>query len=280
MEMQGGRALVLGGVKGVGKAIALDLARSGAKVAVIWHDWESFLPALERDLKAVTDDFLILRADLRETAKIAETVDSVARRFGGLNVLVNNIERGGWPAVHGPYTEEQWDLEFATTLRAKRWAFEAALPHLRKSENACVVNVSSIAGIVGRSGPAAPVFAEGYSSANAGISVLTRTWARMGAPEVRVNEIMLGFFDTRHGPETRGWDILTEDERRAILDHTLLNRTGGLDDVTGAVRFLVNDAPFMTGGTLVLDGGYILGGERTLPVPKGVVQPGESVLGK
>lgn len=280
MLIKGRTALVLGGIKGIGKAVALDLARRGANVAVIWNDWESCLPALERDLKGTAGNFLLLRTDLLNVSKIAEAVDSVTERFGGLDILVNNIERGGWPAVHGPYTEEQWDLEFATTLRAKRWLFEAALPHLKKSGRGCVVNVSSIAGIVGRSGPAAPVFAEGYSAANAGVSVLTRTWARMGAPAVRVNEIMLGFFDTRHGPGTRGWDVLTEGERRAILDHTLLNRTGSLEDVAAAVRFLINDAPFMTGSALVLDGGYLLGGERTPPVPEGVVKPGESVLGK
>lgn len=280
MSIKGRTALVLGGIKGIGKAIALDICKRGVNVAVIWNDWESCLPALERDLRAVAADFLILRADLLNVSKIAETVDSVAERFGGLDILVNNIERGGWPAVHGPYTEDQWDLEFATTLRAKRWVFEAALPHLKKCGTGCVVNVSSIAAIVGRSGPAAPVFAEGYSAANAGVSSLTRTWARMAAPAVRVNEIMLGFFDTRHGPGTRGWDVLTEDERLAILDHTLLSRTGSLEDVTAAVSFLINDAPFMTGSTLVLDGGYLLGGERTLPVPKGVVRPGKSVLGK
>ena len=71
-----------------------------------------------------------------------------------------------------------------------------------------------------------------------------------------MNEIMLGFVDTRHGPGTRGWGLLSNAERQAIRDHTLLGRTGTLDDVVKAVMFVLRDAPFMTGSVLRLDGGY------------------------
>ena len=94
--------------------------------------------------------------------------------------------------VHGSYVPQQWDLEMQTTLRAKRWVFDCALPHLKASGDAVVINFSSIAAIVGRSGPAGMIFNEGYAAANRGVSLLTETWARMGAPRVRVNEIMLG----------------------------------------------------------------------------------------
>ena len=89
-----------------------------------------------------------------------------------------------------------------------------------------------------------------------------------------MNEIMLGFVDTRHGPGTRGWGLLSDAERQAIRDHTLLGRTGTLDDVVKAVMFVLRDAPFMTGSVLRLDGGYVLGGERVLPMPKGVEKTG------
>jgi 3-oxoacyl-[acyl-carrier protein] reductase len=184
--------------------------------------------------------------------------------------LINNIERGGWPVVHGSYVPEQWDLELVTTLRTKQWVFSSALPHLKASGEGVVINFSSIAGIVGRSGPASYLFNEGYSAASRGISLLTETWARLGAPEVRVNEIMLGLFETRHAQGTRGWGLLSEDQRAALLDHTLMGRTGTLDDVIKAVRFMIEDAPFMTGSVLRLDGGYVLGGENVAPMPKGV----------
>ena len=149
------------------------------------------------------------------------------------------------------------------------WVFECALPHLKASKNGAVINLSSIAAIVGRSGPAGYIFNEGYSAANRGISLLTETWARMGAPEVRVNEIMLGFFDTRHGKNTRGWGLLTDAQKKAIADHTLLSRSGTISDIVKAVLFVVKDAPFMTGSVIRLDGGYVLGGEKMVPMPKG-----------
>ncbi len=271
MTLAGKTALVLGAVKGIGKGIGLALAAHGVKLALTYYDWEESVGAMRRDFAASGSDHLILRTDLRDTETVPHMIETVVERFGGLDILINNIERGGWPIVHGAYTRDQWDLELATTLRAKQWVFAQALPHLKASGDGAAVNISSIAGIVGRSGPAAYLFNEGYSAANRGISLLTETWARLGAPEVRVNEIMLGIFDTRHARETRGWGLLTEDRKQAVIDHTLLGRTGTVEDAAKAVIFILRDAPYMTGGVLRLDGGYVLGGEKIAPMPPGVV---------
>ena len=270
MSLEGKTALVLGAVKGIGREIGLALAERGVRVGLTWHDWEDSLPDMEAAFAAVGTDHLIRRIDLNDTGRIPGLIEAVVERFGRLDILINNIERGGWPVVHGPYTAAQWDMEMATTLRAKQWVFQAALPHLKASGDGAVVNFSSIAGIVGRSGPAAPVFNDGYAAACRGVSLLTETWARMGAPEVRVNEIMLGFVDTRHARNTRGWGLLTDDQKQSLIDHTLLGRTGRPDDVVRAVLFLLREAPFMTGGVLRLDGGYVLGGEAMSPMPDGV----------
>ncbi len=271
MELAGKVALVLGAVKGIGKAVALSLAEAGATVAVTYFDWEEELAGLSRDMAAAGPDHLILKVNLREVEKIPAAVEAVAARFGRLDILINNIERGGWPIVHGAYLREQWDLEMETTLRAKRWVFAAALPFLRASGDGAVINFSSIAGMIGRAGAAAPVFNDGYAAASRAVSLLTETWAREAAPEVRVNEIMLGFVETRHGPGTRGWGLLNDGQRQAIRDHTLLGRTGTIEDVVKAAMFILRDAPFMTGSVLRLDGGYVLGGEKMQPMPKGVV---------
>jgi 3-oxoacyl-[acyl-carrier protein] reductase len=264
-------AIVLGGIKGIGKAIALDLLARGIRVAATWHDWPESLAAMQRDFAATGTDHWIERIDLLDTDAIPRLVETTVDRFGRIDILINNIERGGWPVVHGAYTREQWDLELATTLRAKQWVFEASLPHLKASGDGAVVNISSIAGIVGRSGPASYLFNEGYATANRGISLLTETWARLGAPQVRVNELMIGVVETRHGMHTRGWGLLAEKQRRAIVDHTLVGRIGRVDDVVRAARFLLDEAPFMTGSVVRLDGGYCLGGEAIAPMPEGVV---------
>lgn len=271
VEIKDKVALVLGAVKGIGKGIGLALAQERAKIVLNYFDREESLDELQKDFAKTDQDYLISRTDLLKTDKTQELIKNVVDHFGRLDILINNIERGGWPVVHGPYVQEQWDLEMATTLRAKRWIFDSALPYLKASGNGVVINLSSIAGIVGRSGPASYIFNEGYAAANRGISLLTETWARMGAPEVRVNEIMLGFVETRHGAKTRGWELLTADQKQAVVDHTLLERTGTIEDVVQAVLFIIKDAPFITGSVLRLDGGYILGGEKVAPMPKGVL---------
>ena len=264
-------ALVLGAVKGIGKALGLALASEGAAVALNYHDWEEDLPALEKDVARTGAAHLIVHTNLLETDRAEGLINRVIERFGRLDILINNIERGGWPIVHGPYIREQWDLELETTLRAKRWVFDRARPHLKATGAGVVINLSSIAGIVGRSGPAGWVFNDGYAAANRSIALLTETWARVGAPEVRVNEVMLGFFESRHGPGTRGWTLLSPDQRQALIDHTLLGRTGSLDDVVKTVMFIIKEAPFMTGSVIRLDGGYVLGGEAETPMPPGVL---------
>jgi 3-oxoacyl-[acyl-carrier protein] reductase len=270
MDVNNKVALVLGGIKGIGKGIGLALAKAGVKVALTYYDWEESLEEMKGDFAATGNDHLIIQVNLRDTDAIYSAVQQVIDRFGRLDILINNIERGGWPVVHGAYTRNQWDLEMETTLRAKKWVFEAAFPWLKKSGGGCVINFSSIAGIVGRSGPASYIFNEGYALANRGTSLLTETWARLGAPNVRVNEIMLGFFETRHGEKTRGWGLLSEDQRQALLAHTLLGRTGKISDVVQAVMFILKDAPFMTGSVIRLDGGYVIGGDLVAPMPAGV----------
>lgn len=271
MELKGKTALVLGAIKGIGKGIGLALANKGVNVALTYYDWEESLDEMKQDFEQTGTPHLIIKINLLETDKIQDLVKQVIDHFGSLDILINNIERGGWPVVHGPYVCEQWDLEMATTLRAKRWVFDSALPYLRSSGDGVVINLSSISAIVGRSGPAGYIFNDGYAAANRGISLLTETWARMGAPLVRVNEIMLGIVETRHGDKTRGWGLLTGEQKESLIDHTLLERTGTIEDVVKAVLFIIKDAQFMTGSVLRLDGGYVLGGDKTGPMPEGVV---------
>ena len=264
-------ALVLGAIKGIGKGIGLDLARRGFRVALTYYDWEEELPAMQADFAVFGANCNIFQVNLRDCDRVSQLIPDVVTRFGRLDIVINNIERGGWPVVHGPYTPAQWDLEMETTLRAKRWVFEAALPYLKAGGNGCVVNISSVAGLVGRSGPASLIFNDGYAAANRAISSFTESWARVAAPEARVNELMLGLVATRHAATTRGWGLLEPDQKQALLDHTLLGRTGTIDDVVKAVRFIVDDAPFMSGSVIRLDGGYVLGGEKVTPMPPGVL---------
>lgn len=271
MKLKGQVALILGSIKGIGKNIGLALAKEGANLALTYYDWEENLDKMKQDFAQTSSEHIIIKINLLETDKIQELIEKVINRFGRLDIVINNIERGGWPIVHGEYNTKQWDLEMETTLRAKRWVFNFALPYLKKSDNGVVINFSSIAGIIGRCGPASYLFNDGYAAANRAISLFTETWARLGAPQVRVNEIMLGIIDTRHGKNTRGWGLLTEKQKDALRSHTLMERIGKVEDVIKTVLFIIKDAPFMTGSVLRLDGGYILGGEKIDPMPVGII---------
>ncbi|MCP4552789.1 MAG: SDR family oxidoreductase [Bacteroidetes bacterium] len=272
MEIQGKVALVLGAVKGIGKGIGLALADQGANLVLTRHDWEDDFDRMEKEFEATRAEHHIIAADLCNIQDIERVATFIRDKYGRLDILINNIERGGWPTVHGKYTEAQWDLEIETTLKAKRWVFDAVFPLFKASQDAIVINLSSIAGMVGRSGPAALVFNDGYAMANRGISSLTETWARMGAPYLRVNELMLGIFETRHAQGTRGWkEVLTDDEKQSLVDHTLVKRSGTIEDAVKACLFMIKDAPYMTGSVLRLDGGFVLAGESVPPLPRGIV---------
>ena len=268
-------ALVPGAARGIGLAIARQLAADNVRLILPLYDWPDDSKAVQDEFTNRSGDHLFFQADLRRKEDVRNLTDFVRQEAGGLDILINNIERGGMPVVHGSYDREvnsdQWDLELDTTLLAKKLLFDNFLPLLQSSGNGVVVNISSIAGMTGRSGPAGLIFNEGYAAANRSIATLTETWARLGAPAVRVNEIMLGFIDTRHGENTRGWALLTDEQKNQLLGHTLLARTGTPEEVAGTVRFLVRDATYMTGSVIRMDGGYVLGGEKVPDMPAGIL---------
>jgi len=276
MEIKGKVALVLGGSRGIGRAVARALADAGAILVMPYHnDWPQDAEDMKDELARRDERHLAIEIDLRDKNQVQKLMARVRDTFGAPHILINNIERGGMPVVHGSYdlevNKEQWALEMDTTVKAKWQVVHQALPLMKTSRQGVIINMTSIAGIVGRSGPAGLIFNDGYAAANRAVSSLTETWARQGAPEVRVNELMLGFFATRHAQGTRGWNILNDSDKQSIIEHTLLERTGNLDEIVKAVFFLIRDASFMTGAVLKLDGGYILGGEKVPAMPAGIL---------
>lgn len=265
MNLTGKTALVCGASRHLGRHIARDLAAQGAKLILPYYDWPESISEMQEEFAS----HLCLRADLRKPQDVKQLLNKTRQTYNRLDIVINNIERGGMPIVHGPYTPEQWDLEMETTLKAKWLIFQESLPLLKKQPS-IVINISSIAGIVGRTGVAGLLFNDGYAAANRGISSFTETWAKQGSPEVRVNEIMLGLFAGRHGESTRGWSLLSEEDRRQLVKEIPLARTGKAEDLVKTINFLIHNAPFMTGTVLRLDGGYSLGGQDVPKMPKGL----------
>ncbi len=107
METKGKIALVLGAVKGIGKGIGLDLAAQGTELILTRHDWEDAFDCMAADFTASKAVHHIIQADLRSPEKIQSLAQFIRKAYGSLDILINNIERGGWPTVHGAYIEEQ-----------------------------------------------------------------------------------------------------------------------------------------------------------------------------
>jgi 3-oxoacyl-[acyl-carrier protein] reductase len=279
MNINGKTALVLGASRGIGRAIAKALASRGVRLILPWYDWPDDVISMKQDFSAMEQEHLFMEVDLRKEEEVQQLAKMIQRETDGLDILINNIERGGMPIVHGAYTldinRKQWQREMETTLHAKWLVFNQCLPLLQQAAEAAVINLSSIAALTGRAGIAGLLFNDGYIAANKGVETLTRTWAKIGAPKIRVNEIMLGIIDSRHGAGTRGWAALSEKEKKQIRSHTLLGRTGTPDEVAQAILFILEQADFMTGTTLRLDGGFILGNEEIPPMPPGILEADE-----
>lgn len=276
MLLKSKSALIPGASRPIGRAIARKFGEEGAFLFLPQHDWPDSTREMVEDFNNSGFSFFSFPADLCDENTVKQTVTEIKSRTEHLDFLINNIERGGMPVVHGSYdlghNKEQWDLEIATTLKAKWLLYHYYLPLMRNNPGGgAIVNISSVSALTGRSGPGAAFFSDGYSAANRAIQSFTKLWAREAAPEIRVNELMLGMIDSRHGPGTRGWISLTEQEKDEIRNQILLKRTGHPEEVARAVFFLAVEALYVTGATLKMDGGYTLGEAKVPPMPPGVL---------
>ncbi len=275
MNLSGKTALIPGASQAIGRAIARKLGAENVNMILPTFDWPESVTEMEKEFKEKEFSFLSLPVDLRSDNAVKKLVKTTQDHFGALHILINNIERGGMPVVHGsydlPHNRDQWDLEIATTLKAKWLLFHHFLPLMLESGSGAVVNISSISGISGRSGAGAPFFNDAYSAANRAVSSFTETWAREAAPSIRVNELMLGLIRQRHGEETRGWGELNEHEKGNIRNQCLLERTGTPEEVAAATLFLIKDATYMTGSVLKIDGGFTLGSQKVPAIPTGIL---------
>lgn len=275
MQLREKIVLIPGASRPIGRAIARKFAERGATLVLPVFDWPESIVEMEEEFKAGQYEFLTIPVDLRNSKEVEQLAATVKTRFKTLDFLINNIERGGMPVVHGgyelPHNEGQWNLEIETTMKAKWLLYHHLKPLMRDRAGAAIVNISSVAGIIGRSGPAAAFFNDGYSAANRAIQTFTETWAREAAPAIRVNELMLGLIRSRHGEGTRGWDTLTEQEKHDLHMTIPLKRTGSPEEVAAGVYYLAVEASYITGSILRMDGGLALSGNVVPPFPSGIL---------
>ncbi|WP_228720742.1 pteridine reductase [Nitrogeniibacter mangrovi] len=235
-------ALVTGAARRVGAAIARRLHAGGAQVALHYRESEAAARQLADELDALrAGSAAVFRADLLDVDALPALVSAVVARFGRLDALVNNAS-SFYPTAVGETGLEAWEDLMGSNLRAPYFLMQAAAPHLAEAGGS-VVNIVDIH--AERPLPGYPV----YSAAKAGLFGLTRAMAIELAPRVRVNGVSPGAIlwpDDGQFPDR---------EREAIVAHTLLKRAGHPDDIAGAVRYLLFDAPYVTGQILAVDAG-------------------------
>jgi pteridine reductase len=240
-SLTGKVALVTGSAKRLGRAVALRLAEEGADLVI--HHGASHSEAQETvgEIEKLGRRAVALSADLQKVDEIRELFVEVAKEFGRLDILVNSAANF-LPASIVSTTEEIWDASLDTNLKAGFFCAQAAAPLLRRTKGA-IVNFADAGGLMGWPGYIP------HSISKAGVVMLTKVLAKALAPDVRVNAIAPGTITMPGDPP----------EWEADFDKLApLGRTGTPHDIADAVSYLVH-AEFMTGHTLVLDGGRILG---------------------
>jgi 3-oxoacyl-[acyl-carrier protein] reductase len=234
-SLEGKKALVTGASRGIGRAIAVELARAGASVVVSYQSAADEAESLASEIGGRA-----VQADVSDAASAQALVDDA----GDLDVVVNNagVTRDG---LLVRMSDEDWETVIDTNLSSVFYTCRAAVRGMMKKRAGSIVNISSIVGLHGNWGQT------NYAASKAGIIGFTKALAReLGGRGVRANVVAPGYI------KSRLTDEISEDMRALMLQNTPLGKFGDPEDVAGAVRFLCSDAAaFITGEVLLVDGG-------------------------
>ncbi|WP_337969779.1 3-oxoacyl-[acyl-carrier-protein] reductase [Virgibacillus salexigens] len=245
--LNGKNALVTGASRGIGRAIALELAKQGANVAINYSGNEAKAQAVAEEIKQLGREAFIVQADVASETSVKDMMKEVVSQFGSLDILVNNagITRDN---LLMRMKETEFDEVINTNLKGVFVCTKAVTRQMMKQRSGKIVNVASIVGISGNPGQA------NYVAAKAGVIGLTKTTAKeLASRNIHVNAVAPGFISTDMT------DALTEEQHNQMLQMIPLEKLGEPEDVAKVVRFLASDdANYITGQTIHIDGGMVM----------------------
>ncbi len=238
--------LITGGAKRVGAAICRELHACGAQLMIHYKSSTNEARALQAELNLQrANSVAIIQGDLLNLAVLPSLIQETVKHFGKLDVLINNAS-SYYATEIGAITEDNWQDLMGSNLKAPMFLAQAAAIELRKNHG-CIVNITDMHIERPKKGYVV------YSVAKAGLVTLTKSLAHELSPEVRVNAVAPGAVQwPENNPQ------FDEVYRQRVISQTLLKRVGEAADIAKAVKFLVADAPFITGHVLAVDGGRSL----------------------
>ncbi|MCU9612141.1 3-oxoacyl-ACP reductase FabG [Caldibacillus lycopersici] len=247
MNLQGKTALVTGASRGIGREIALELARLGANVVVNYAGNESMAAAVAEEIKALGGECFIHRANVADSEQVQQMVKETIDRFGQLHILVNNagITRDN---LLMRMKDSEWDDVMNTNLKGVFLTTKAVTRQMMKQRDGRIINISSIVGFSGNAGQV------NYSATKAGIIGLTKSTAKeLASRNITVNAVAPGFITTDMT------DQLSEEVKQELYKQIPLGRLGEPKDIAKTVAFLASDnSSYITGQTIHVNGGMYM----------------------
>ena len=248
MKLQDKVALITGGVSGIGRETAILLAKEGAHLALNYTKSEAEAKEAAAAIEALGRKVMLYRTDVSNDVQVSAMVEEVAKTFGRLDILVNSA--GNTTMV--PFknledlTEEAWDRMYAVNVKGVFFCSRAAARVMLPHGSGCIVNVSSMGGLVAAGSSIA------YAATKAAVVSLTKTMAVALAPKIRVNCVAPSIVNTR-------WNASRPEALVRMAERTPLKRVAEAHDVAEVIMSLITSASFVTGQTMAIDGGQYLG---------------------
>jgi 3-oxoacyl-[acyl-carrier protein] reductase len=247
MKLKDKIALVTGSSRGIGRAVALAYAKEGAKVVVNYTSNEKAAKEVVEAIDKMDSQAIAVKADVAKKAEAERLVQAGIDQFGRIDILVNNAGFGR-PAMMLKMEEDQWDQVIDIHLKGAFLCSQAAGRHMKEQKGGKIINVSSVAGLVGTVGQI------NYSAAKGGVLSMTKSMAReLARYNVCVNVISLGIVATDMSEKIRSDEKLSE----IYMNRILLKRFAEPEDISPAFVFFASDeSNYITGQLLCVDGGY------------------------